>query len=156
MESSKNISKKSGFKVPESYFDDFDIQTLKGKKQQHIAGFSVPENYFENFEVQNPKPTKIIRLNEFQKTLAIASILIVLLGTLLIGLLTQPQPQRDLNFSKIDKSVIENYLEDEMLMETDFYVENDDFYFKLKPQNFSSKEVIDNMDDSSLEQLIEY
>ena len=156
METSNHISKSSGFKVPETYFKDFKIKDLETNKRKQESGFSVPDAYFDDFKVKTPQKTKIISISDKQKTFAIAASLLVLLGTLLLGLILKPQPQQELNFSKIDKSVLENYLEDEMFMDTDLYVENEELYYKFSTKNLSDNKIIDNMDDTSIEQLIDY
>ncbi|NBC57461.1 MAG: hypothetical protein GVY05_04160 [Bacteroidetes bacterium] len=156
MKSNKHISDKSGFKVPKSYFEDFEIKRFDIEKHKQNSGFSVPENYFDDFEVKIPQQRKLVNLNEKQKSFAIAASLLLLLGSLLLGLILKPKPQQEFNFSKIDQSVIEDYLEYEMFMENDLYVENEDFFFKFSTKNLSQNEIIDNMDDSSLEQLIDY
>lgn len=156
MKTPNHISKSSGFKVPKNYFKNFKIKDLEAVKHKHKTGFLVSEAYFEDFEVKTPQNTKIISLNGKQKTFAIAASLLVLLGTLLLGLILKPQPQQELNFSKINQSVIEDYLADEMFMDNDLYVENEDLYYKFSTKNLSDNEIIDNMDDSSIEQLIDY
>lgn len=156
MKTSNHISKSSGFKVPKSYFKDFAIKDLQSEKRKYKSGFSVPDAYFDNFKVEIPQKTKVFKLNDRQKTIAIAASLLLLLGSLLLGLILKPQPPQELNFSQIDKTVIENYIEDELFMDTDLYVEGEDFYYKVSRKNISKNNIIDNMDDSSIEQLIDY
>ena len=155
MKTSKHISKSSGFKVPKSYFEDFEIKNFDTEKRNYKAGFSVPDDYFDDFVVKIPKKVKIINLNEKQKTFAIAASLLILLGSLLLGLILKPVPQQDLNFSKIDKSVIEEYLDYEIFMEADLYEKDDQFKYNIPLKNISKNDIIDNMDDSSIEQLID-
>ncbi len=156
MKPNNHISDKSGFKVPKSYFEDFEIKSLKSEKQKLKTGFSIPEHYFDNFEAQKPKSGKLIRLNEFQKTIAVAATLIVLLGTLLIGLIIKPQPQQQFDFSKINRNEIMDYLEDEVMMDYDLYVEDERLEIDLSETNLENTNIIDNMDDSSIELLMEY
>lgn len=156
MKPNKNISNKSGFKVPKSYFEDFEIKSLKVEEIQHKTGFSIPEGYFDNFKVEKPKPAKVIQLNEFQKTIAVAATLLVLLGTLLIGLLIKPKPQQQLDFSKINKTEIMNYLEDEMMMDHDLYLESENLELDYSNNNLNESNIIDDMDDGSIEQLMDY
>ncbi|QTY28182.1 hypothetical protein [Flavobacterium sp. CS20] len=156
MKSSKYISKKSGFEVPKSYFEDFEIDFLKAENQQSKTGFLVPEGYFDSFEVKLPKSFKLIRLNEFQKTLAVAAVLLVLLGTLLTGLIVKSQPQQQLDFSKINRDEAMNYLEDEIMMDYDLYLEDENLEINLSEVNLENTKIINNMDDSSIEQLMDY
>ncbi len=156
MKTDKNIPQSSGFKLPKSYFKDFKINDLENEKRKHKSGFSVPESYFSELEIKIPKEPKTFKLNELQKTIAIAASLLVLLGSLLLGLILKPQADQEVNFSKLNKSDIENYLEEEMFMESDLYVENEEFYLEIHEQNLSENDIIDNMDDSSIEQLIDY
>lgn len=156
MKTQNNISKSSGFKVPKSYFKNFEIQDLKSEKRKYKSGYSVPDAYFDDFKVEIPHKSKVVQLNEKQKTIAIAASLLLLLGSLLLGLILKPQSPKKLNFSQIDKSVIENYLEDELFMDTDLYVEGEKYFYKVSPKNISKNNIIDNMDDSSIEQLIDY
>ena len=157
MKDSKHISKATGFKVPKSYFDDFKTKDFTGEKRRLKSGFVLPQNYFEQFEVQIPKEPKVFRLSDFQKTVAVAAVLLVLLGTLLIGLLIDPQPEsQQLNFSKINRTEIENYLEDEMLMDHDLYVEDEELELNFKNKELKENKIIDDMDDISIEQLMDY
>ncbi len=155
MRDSKHISKISGFKVPKSYFEDFEVKDFTAEKRNLKSGFFVPEHYFENFEVRVPQQTKVIRLSDVQKTVAVAAVLLVILGTLLTGLLIDSQPNtQQLNFSKINKTQIEDYLEDEMLMDHDLYVDDEDL--NLKSIKIEKNFIIDDMDDISIEQLMDY
>jgi len=157
MKDSKHISKSSGFKVPKSYFEDFKLKDFTTEKRHVKSGFSVPEHYFENFEVRVPQQTKVIRLSDVQKTVAVAAVLLVVLGTLLTGLLIDPQPDtQQLNFSKINKTQIEDYLEYEMLMDEYLYVEDEDLNLNLKSKDIKDNSIIDDMDDISIEQLMDY
>lgn len=157
MKDSKHISKATGFKVPKSYFEDFKLKHFTKENSKVKSGFSVPKDYFENFKVEIPKQPKIFRLSDYQKTVAVAAVLLVLLGTLLIGLLIKPQADnQQLNFSKINKTEIENYLEDEMLMDQDLYIEDEDMNLDVKTKNFQKNNIIDDMDDISIEQLMDY
>ncbi|RRO22582.1 hypothetical protein [Flavobacteriaceae bacterium 14752] len=156
MKLNNHISDKSGFKVPRSYFDDFEIKSFKVQGQKSKTGFSVPEHYFEDFKVKHSKSSKLIRLNEFQKTIAIAASLLVILGTLLTGLLVKPQQPQQLDFSKISRNEVKNYLEDEIMMDYDLYLEDEQLEINLTENNVDDTNIIDNMDDGSIEQLMDY
>ena len=157
MKSRKHISDKSGFKVPETYFEDFEIKLLNSEKQKNKSGFTVPKGYFENFEISKHKSTKVIRLTEIQKTLGVAATLLILLGTLLFGLFFNPKPeQKPLDFSKLNRAEMMNYLEDEMMMDYDLYLENENIELNHPGNHIDNANIIDNMDDSSIEQLMDY
>lgn len=157
MKSIKHILDKSGFIVPESYFEDFKIKSLDADQQFDKSGFTVPKDYFANFKVDTPNSSKLIRLSELQKTIAVAATLLILLGTLLGGLLISPQAQNQLDFTKINRNEMMNYLEDEMMMDHDLYLESENL--RLNYFNNSIKQntsIIDDMDDISIEQLMDY
>ena len=157
MKESTHISKVTGFKLPESYFEDFKVKDFTSTKRELKSGFSVPEGYFESFEVKAPKEVKVVRFSDYQKSIAVAAVLLVVLGSLLIGLLINPQPDaQQLNFSKINKTEIENYLEDEMLMDHDLYLEDQELNLDFKNPDLKDNKVIDDMDDISIEQLMDY
>ncbi|MDT0295366.1 hypothetical protein ACFQ3R_14535 [Mesonia ostreae] len=58
----------TGFKVPENYFEDFQVSQALLQQQNELednfenqpikTGFKVPQNYFEEFEVKLPQETK--------------------------------------------------------------------------------------------------
>ncbi len=155
MKNSKHISKSTGFKVPESYFEDFKLKIKDLKANQNQSGFIVPDNYFEDFKLETPKPVKVRKLYEVYKTIAVAAVLLAILGTLLLGLF-RTEPDTSLNFSKLDQSDIENYLEYEIMMEDDLYVEDDNLKFNFDKENIKENTIIEDLDDSSLEQLMDY
>lgn len=156
MKDSKNISKSTGYKIPEDYFKDFKVPKDNLELRQVKSGFKLPVSYLDEFEVKLPKPAKVRNLNEIYKTIAVAATLLVILGTLLVGLLVNSNQETSLNFSKISQSDIENYLEDEMLMDHDLYVEDNELKLDLDSSQLKENNVIEDMDDSSLEQLMDY
>jgi hypothetical protein len=155
MKDSKHISKSTGFKVPRSYFENFKVKTESIDMTQNKSGFVVPDAYFEDFKVETPKPVKVRKLNETYKTIAVAASLLAILGTLLVGLI-QTKQETSLNFSKLNHSDIENYLEYEMMMEDDLYVEEENVNFNFNKDNIKDNTIIEDLDDSSLEQLMDY
>ena len=49
----KDKKYKSGFKVPENYFDNFDerlFKTIESETLPKETGFKVPDGYFDNLE----------------------------------------------------------------------------------------------------------
>ncbi len=56
-----NITKGTGFKTPDGYFEQFE--TDLSKKMIPVSnGFTIPDDYFENFEVHNQKENKFATL----------------------------------------------------------------------------------------------
>jgi hypothetical protein len=155
MKESKHISKASGFKVPESYFENFKVDLNRLDSSQNKSGFIVPDGYFKELKVDVPQKPKVRRLHEVYKTVAIAAGLLAILGTLLLGLL-RTKPDTSLNFSKLDQSDIENYLEYEIMMDDDLYVEDDNLNFNFNKEDIKDNTIIEDLDDSSLEQLMDY
>lgn len=152
----KKIKNRTGYNVPDAYFDNFKVSSQPIKHIQQKTGFSLPEAYFEDFKIKLNNKPKVIKLKEFYKTVAVAASLLVILGTLLVGLISKYNHEPSLNFSKLDKSAIENYLEYEMMMDEVIDVEqkkvNFDFNSKLKTNN----SIIENLDDTTLEHLMDY
>lgn len=154
MKDSKNISQLSGYKVPTGYFKNFSVGG-SDVESSYGHGFKVPDNYFDSFTVKPPQPAKVIHLYNY-KSIAVAAILIVILSTMLINLISMHQANQSLDFSKIDKSQLYDYLEDEMYLDHDLYINSS---VKSSPEStldFSEDEVLDYLDDSTIEQLIDY
>ncbi len=107
--------KKSGFKTPDNYFQNFESSLLSEialKEQSKSSGFKVPKNYFETFEVSKidtgsleKKETKVIPLFSKKNWLYAASIAAI--GILLISL---PDFNQSVSFSSLDNESIENYI----------------------------------------------
>jgi len=110
----KNINK-TGFKVPENYFEDFQealLSELKLKESCANSGFKVPENYFETLDnkilkaVKDQKETKVIKLFNWKKiayATPIAATVIIMLGILF-------NKNSSLSIDKIETASIENYI----------------------------------------------
>lgn len=102
--------KKSGFSIPEDYFENIESSILLNTKKSDWASnpFKVPQNYFEEFDstvlnqINEKKSNSIFTLNRFWIPVSIAAMLI-----LNIGIFT---------FQKQDQSIemadMENWLED--------------------------------------------
>lgn len=102
--------KKSGFSIPEDYFENIESSILMNTKKSDWASnpFKVPQNYFEDFDstvlnqINEKKSNSIFTLNRFWIPVSIAAMLI-----LNIGIFT---------FQKQDQSIemadMENWLED--------------------------------------------
>ncbi|MGM0636116.1 MAG: hypothetical protein ACQESK_08615 [Bacteroidota bacterium] len=114
----KNSNLKSGFKIPENYFENFRIQKLaKAKKAtQHESGFSVPKGYFENFEVNSKeqKESKVIALNSRKIVAIAASISLLFLSYLLMNKSNNESINSTYQTVEIDPVLLEDYI--------DFYI----------------------------------
>lgn len=108
-----NINK-TGFKVPEDYFENLEdhlLSTAKLKDKNSTSGFKVPDNYFESFEdrllqkVSKQKETKVISLFRKKHMLYAAGIAasILLLFNLSIF-------DNQTSWDDIDTETAENYV----------------------------------------------
>jgi len=90
MSKKKHILKhKTGFKTPENYFEDFQMNMPSFREEIEIenksidSGFKVPQNYFENFKVELPQENKkgkvisLFSVKTISKVLAIAAIFLI-------------------------------------------------------------------------------
>jgi hypothetical protein len=102
--------KKSGFSIPEDYFENIESSILLNTKKSEWASnpFKVPQNYFEEIDskvlnqIKDKKSNPIFTLNRFWIPVSIAAMLI-----LNIGIFTfQKQEQ------SIEMADMENWLED--------------------------------------------
>ena len=102
--------KKSGFSIPEDYFENIESSILLNTKKSDWASnpFKVPQNYFEDFDstvlnqINGKKSNSIFTINRFWIPVSIAAMLI-----LNISIFTfQKQNQ------SIEMADMENWLED--------------------------------------------
>ena len=155
MNRSTHISRNTGFKVPDNYFEDESLGSLKSKAVSFRSGFSLPESYFETFDVEVPAKTKVVKLFDY-KLVAVAASVLVLAATLLIKLLGTTQQSEYLDLSAMDKQILFNYIEEEMILDYDLYVNGAPQEIKILQDNITSEEVIDYLDDTNLEHIMDY
>ena len=125
----KNSSKyqsKSGFKVPENYFEEFEINMmhilgeekdfLRSKKEK---GFTTPANYFDLVEkeilsktVEQESPSKVISIFRKEYVFKIAAIAAVFIGILSIWF-SKPEPE--ITIDNVEIAEIENYIDKEII-----------------------------------------
>ncbi|MFH4964122.1 hypothetical protein V8G69_03890 [Gaetbulibacter sp. M235] len=110
----KNINK-TGFKVPENYFENFEyafLSELKLKETSANSGFKVPENYFETLDdkilntIKDQKEVKVLKLFSWKKityAAPIAASVIIMLGVMF-------NKNSTLSIDKIETASIENYI----------------------------------------------
>lgn len=119
MKQKKNIqANKSGFNLPENYFDSLEDSVLAKLKSDSCAeksGFSLPENYFADFKPETPseeKSVKVIQLKEWMRWMAAASIVaFAVLGAIYIDSIS---PDKNIQFSDLEDDMIERYLDEHL------------------------------------------
>lgn len=150
MNKSKNTSqKKSGFKVPKGYFDNFNVNVLNIQKTEV---FKVPEDYFNNFEVKLPQETKVIKLKNNVLLYASTLAAIFIIACLVINYNSSSSATEN-QFSSLENETIELYLEKELEDPEDYINEN---YIldisNFEEQQLSSEQIIDYLGDDIYEQ----
>lgn len=112
---------KSGFKVPDNYFQDFEhrfMDRIAELDNEHsLPGnnpFKVPDNYFAQFEDRfnerlksEPKEVKVIplfRRKAFSYVASVAAVLLVIITSVVLN------PESDVTFKDLDVVAVENYL----------------------------------------------
>lgn len=123
MEKNKSYNSKSGFKVPESYFEEFEAEMMASinddegilydlKKE---SGFKIPQNYFESLEekildkIEEPTGKgKVVSIFSRRKLYAVAAVAAVFIG-IISTLLFKPDPQQ--TFNSLEISAMEEYLD---------------------------------------------
>jgi uncharacterized protein YbcC (UPF0753/DUF2309 family) len=146
-----NISK-SGFKVPEGYFDSIDQTTackVKSKSENSNFWYKVPESYFNDFSLAVPSKessTKVIKLKELSKWVAAASILaFAILSALYIDDISLNE---NLQFSDLDRDMIEDYL--------DYTMENPEDFIEYENTSSINTIVNDNIINLKDNDILEY
>ncbi|CAM4140342.1 hypothetical protein [Gillisia limnaea] len=163
---------KSGFKVPENYFEDFESKILAScvekdmmKTMEKSSGFKVPLDYFETLEGEihariansesKGKVIPLYRRRKFYYSAAVAAIFVGLISTLLF----KPVQQEN-SFDSIELSAIEEYMDSgnidfnyneisSIIYEEDFVFDNitrsnlsDDAVFEYLNENIEDPAVI--------------
>ena len=143
---------KSGFKVPEGYFDSID-QTMackvKSKSENSDFGYRVPESYFNDFSLSAPpkeSTSKVIKLKELSRWVAAASILaFAVLSALHIDDIS---PDENLQFSDLDRDMIEDYL--------DYTMENPEEFIEYENTSSINTIINDNIVNLKNNDILEY
>ena len=110
---------KSGFKVPENYFDSFEkriFDTIESETLPKETGFKVPDGYFENLEdtilqklTATDKPRKVIPLNS-RKTWIYLTAIAACLAVIISMLIRDESIVKQLDLIKT--ATIENYIDE--------------------------------------------
>ena len=61
-----------------------------------------------------------------------------------------------MDFSKLDKELLHDYIEDEMILDHDMYINGIDEKLEISKSDISKEDVLDYLDDTSIEQLMDY
>lgn len=160
---------KSGFKVPENYFEDFESNMLDSlflepellKTIEKDPGYKVPSDYFETLEskifarLENSKSkVKVIpiyRERKFYYYAAVAAIFVGLISTLLFS------PVQEYSFESIELSAIEAYMDsgtiDFNYSEISSIIYDEEYVFDYSTKSNLSDDAVfeylnENMDDS--------
>ena len=160
---------KSGFKIPDGYFQDFEARMMreigsldKEEKERQNNPFSVPDNYFDSFEQrmmarlkEEPKETKVVPLHR-KKVLSyvagIAAVLAVIFSSVLLN------DSRDVGFEDLDMLAVENYLLETLDIvnpEENPLINDREFSFATSPSTNLDREALydylnENVDDPSI------
>jgi hypothetical protein len=115
----KNKNNIHGFKVPDSYFENFEAGLFQKINEVYLpkdAGFKVPETYFSELEASilnkvtiSEKEPKVIPL--FKKP-AFVYVTTIAACALLFFSVIKTKSNTDLNFENLDFSSIDSYIED--------------------------------------------
>jgi hypothetical protein len=155
---------KSGFKVPNDYFEDFEAKMMRSvsseqstlKQSREKSGFTIPENYFDGLEeqvlakVERPEPRGMVislfRKKQFYAAAGIAAVFIGIISTLLL----KPNPVNSLDSEYI--SVLEEYIDGENIdlnfnEITTFIFEEDYVLEDLSTTALSDEDVFDYIID---------
>ena len=162
---------KSGFKVPENYFTDFESKMLGslGVEQDMVktikmdSGFKVPTDYFETLEskiyagIENSqskgKVVPMYRTRKFYYYAAVAAVFVGLISTQLFN------PIQENSFDSIELSAIESYMDsgniDFNYNEISSIIYEEDYVFdKITTSSLSDDAVFEylneNMEDPSI------
>lgn len=160
-----NITKKTGFKTPDNYFNTFEEQlfnTLESKSSmQNIEshGFNVPQNYFETLDekleslIHSEKESKVIKVNwkRVVYTTSIAACLVLIFS---LGF----NNSKNITFESIETASIETYIQEEDY--TSYEIASLLDVAELETENFTDKAIPDSdlenylLEHSTLEDLI--
>lgn len=119
----KSLPKNSGFKMPESYLEDFSAKLNNSINQEETAlqkkeGFTVPNNYFNNVhqniqtKLNQKAEAKVIKLSSFKKKLyaasSIAAAVAIVTAAIVFNISSTPISFQDIAASDIESYFNEN------------------------------------------------
>ena len=144
---------KTGFKVPVTYFKDFEdtlLSELNLKDKVSATGFQVPEDYFESLDesiysrASKNKQGKVIDLVSFKRTaytVAVAASLVLMFSVFF-------NKKEPLTLDSIETASIENYILNEDLETTDIA----SLFSNVDASNLNDMDV--NLNSDSLEDYL--
>ena len=114
----KSLPKNSGFKTPESYFENFS-EKLNNSIAQETAipkteGFTIPDDYFSTLHTKiqtklNQKEPKVVKLHSFKKKLYATSSIAAAVAILIAAVVFNNSGSTSITFNDIAASDIESY-----------------------------------------------
>lgn len=123
MKKNKSYNPKSGFKVPENYFEEFETKMMgfleEGRGNiddlNKDNGFRVPNGYFETLEqrifdkIEEPKQKgKLVSIFNRRKLYAVAAVAAIFIGIISTQLYNPASQQ---TFNSLDVSAMEEYID---------------------------------------------
>ena len=152
-----NNKMRSGFKLPDNYFNDLqqrldkrmdeDTRSSQDNELDVRSGYKVPTDYFDKLHIDIDEKRSI---NTRKLWLAIAAILIVMLS---VGILTRPFSTEAYNMkiSDIEEAQLEQYINDQYMNEEvlESYAKDQDMQFELNEalRTIDKKEILTYFDD---------
>ena len=137
---------KSGFKVPEGYFEALEGRVLDSvtaaqekvlPRDKKETGFKVPENYFENFEAElferidrveekrkTPKIISLFNKESFYYAAGAAAVFVAIITTFFT------HPSQNIGFEDLDMLTLEGYIHESIELSTNdisHYLSEGDF-----------------------------
>mgnify|MGYP003121723515 CR=1 FL=1 len=123
---SSKYQSKSGFKVPENYFEELETNMMHilGEDENLLStrkekGFTTPANYFDNVEkeilsitIGQASQSKVISIFRKEYVLKIAAIAAVFIGIISIWF-SKPEPE--ITIDNVEIAEIENYIDKEII-----------------------------------------
>lgn len=118
---------KSGFKVPNNYFEDFEAKMMRTISREHSTldqyegkpGFTAPKNYFDSLEdqvlakVERPEPRGMVislfSKKKFYYAAGVAAMFAGIISTLLL------EPNQVNSMDSVELSALEEYIDQESM-----------------------------------------
>ena len=152
-----NNKMRSGFKLPDNYFNDLqqrldkrmdeDTRPSQDNELDVRSGYKVPTDYFDKFHIDIDEKRSI---NTRKFWLALAAILVVMLS---VGILTRPFSTEadNMKISDIEEAQLEQYINDQYMNEEvlESYAKDQNMQFELNEalRTIDKKEILTYFDD---------
>ncbi|MDR6300796.1 hypothetical protein [Mesonia maritima] len=146
-----HINKKSGFKTPDNYFDNFSVK-LPNSAEENVrskvknSGFSTPKNYFNDFTVTLPHSSqgkgKVIHLFKKENILKFVAAAAILVFIFNIVNFSSPEITTE---ESLDQVSIENYIDNN---EIDF--DSQELYFSFDNNSENIQQELEHLDRSAI------